>query len=298
MSASHIQGLIPKGRVTEAEVAEIQQLIMLCDAHDHLRTRLLLTMVETRPENVVNDFLYYEDGVLVGYLAMDSYGNKEKEVVALVHPDYRRRGIFRSLVQAALIECKQREIERMIFVCQRDSVSGQAVMHRLGARLDFSEHEMVLGTFKPRGQFDDHLVFRQATIDDLDKIVMIMLTNIDNEEFLRRHVAEVFRRSGNPRFFLSLLGEEPVGCEEPVGTLRLEEIGTDIGLYGFVVRPDYRGRGYGRQMLEEAILTVRSEGQKNVMLDVDVTNTNALGLYLSVGFEIRATYEYYAHTVS
>jgi ribosomal protein S18 acetylase RimI-like enzyme len=29
------------------------------------------------------------------------------------------------------------------------------------------------------------------------------------------------------------------------------------------------------------------------MLEVDVDNLNALGLYLSIGFEIKTTYDYY-----
>ena len=67
----------------------------------------------------------------------------------------------------------------------------------------------------------------------------------------------------------------------------------EIGIYGFIVRPDYRGQGYGRQMLEEAIRTIQFRSSKGIMLDVDTNNTNAIGLYRSCGFEVRATYAYY-----
>ena len=76
--------------------------------------------------------------------------------------------------------------------------------------------------------------------------------------------------------------------------IRLDEMEQDIGIYGFVVVPDYRGRGYGRQMLEETIRTIRSVSQKRITLEVDTTNTNAMGLYLSVGFDVETTYNYYA----
>ncbi|MBV9227977.1 MAG: GNAT family N-acetyltransferase, partial [Chloroflexi bacterium] len=70
------------------------------------------------------------------------------------------------------------------------------------------------------------------------------------------------------------------------------------GIYGFGILPDYRGRSYGRQMLEETIRTIRSQSQKTITISVDTTNTNALGLYLSCGFEIKATYGYYAMDIT
>ena len=66
-----------------------------------------------------------------------------------------------------------------------------------------------------------------------------------------------------------------------------------VGIYAFEVRLGYRGRGYGRQMLEEAIRTIRAETQKRIMLDVETDNTDAIGLYQSCGFEIKTTYDYY-----
>ena len=67
----------------------------------------------------------------------------------------------------------------------------------------------------------------------------------------------------------------------------------EVGIYGFVVRSAYRGRGYGRQMLEETIRTIQARSQKQIMLEVDSQNTNALGLYRSCGFKETTTYGYY-----
>ena len=35
-----------------------------------------------------------------------------------------------------------------------------------------------------------------------------------------------------------------------------------------------------------------------IMLDVETDNTNAIGLYLSCGFEIKTTYDYYELKIS
>ncbi|HYX51664.1 MAG TPA: GNAT family N-acetyltransferase, partial [Ktedonobacteraceae bacterium] len=79
---------------------------------------------------------------------------------------------------------------------------------------------------------------------------------------------------------------------------RLDYMSDQVGIYAFEVRMGYRGLGYGRQMLEEAIRTIRIESQKRIMLDVETDNTNAIGLYLSCGFEIKTTYDYYDLKIS
>ncbi|MGH2478322.1 MAG: GNAT family N-acetyltransferase, partial [Ktedonobacteraceae bacterium] len=80
---------------------------------------------------------------------------------------------------------------------------------------------------------------------------------------------------------------------EPVGTLRVEEMPQEMGIHGFFVRPEYRGRGHGRQIIEETIATIRAQTTKPIMLEVDTNNLTALNLYRSLGFEIERTYEYY-----
>ena len=79
-----------------------------------------------------------------------------------------------------------------------------------------------------------------------------------------------------------------------MGCLRLDEMEDEVGIYGFVVRPEQRGRGYGRQILEEAIRIIRAEGGKEITLEVETDNVNAIGLYRSCGFLVKTTYDYYS----
>jgi ribosomal protein S18 acetylase RimI-like enzyme len=97
----------------------------------------------------------------------------------------------------------------------------------------------------------------------------------------------------NQRFYLATYGGNEVSCGEPVGTVRTEEISREIGIYGLFVRPAYRRRGHGRQIMEETILAIRESSQKPIILEVDTSNSTALNLYHSLGFIIERTYEYY-----
>ena len=290
-----LQGLITKKVLSEDELADISHLIETCNAYEGLHTRLSFEMLRRRPGDKIYDFLYYEQGSLIGYLALQGHGSdEEKELVAVVHPDVRRRGIFRTLLNAAKRELQTRGGKKLIITCERNSQSGQACMHTIGATLDFSEHEMVLGTFQERLSYDDRLIFQPARSEDLKAIATLFALDMGNDEARAfQHVSSVAARP-NQQFYLATFGDEQLGCHEPVGTLRLEEDNGEYGIYGFIVHPDYRGRGYGRQILQEVIHVAREKGDRPIMLDVDVTNTNALGLYRSAGFEIRTTYDYYA----
>jgi ribosomal protein S18 acetylase RimI-like enzyme len=291
MLETNAPGLVKRQILTGTEADAIAQLITTCNAYENLRMRLSVEMLRKRSGNETNDFLYYEDGMLVGYLNVDSHGVLEKELTGMVHPGYRRRGIFRALLAEAKEECNRRGVQKLILVCEHISRSGQAFVQAIGANHDFSEHEMVLGTLRERPPANPRLRIRKADSKDREALAFVHATSFgDDIEGSRSYIDKCLQRPWST-FYLGLLGAEPVGC------LRLDDLGQETGIYGFGVRPEYQGRGYGRQMLEEAIRIIRAESQKGIMLDVETDNTNAVGLYLSCGFEIRTTYGYYSLTI-
>ena len=71
MIGNHTNGLISKQTLTSTELTAIQQLVAACNQFEHLHTRIEWSMLERRGGQLINDFLYYRDGVLVGYLALE-----------------------------------------------------------------------------------------------------------------------------------------------------------------------------------------------------------------------------------
>ncbi len=253
--------------------------------------RLSLDALRKRSGDKTHDFLYYEDGILVGYLSVESWGTKEREATGMVHPAYRRKGIFNALLAATKEECRQQGARKLILVCEHTSLSGQAFVTSIGAHHEYSEHEMVLGTFRERRIFHRGLHMRQANMGDLETIAAILAADSGNVESVRQWIRKCLEEP-DWRFYLATLDGKPLGC------LRLDDMGDQVGIYAFEVRLGYRGLGYGRQMLEEAIRTIRAETQKPIMLDVETDNINAIGLYQSCGFEIKTTYDYYGQDIS
>jgi ribosomal protein S18 acetylase RimI-like enzyme len=288
------QGLIKRQGLTDVEVAEIEQLARVCNTYENLSMRVDWIKLRSPLSSVANDFLYYADGVLVGYLALDRHGTQEKELTGMVHPDQRHKGIFFALLGAARQDCVRRGIRRLLLVCEHGSFSGQALVAALGARPRFSEHEMVLETLREKLAFDERLFLRQAGMDDLDALVTIMREDSHEPvEELQAFVIQVLQEPGC-QIFIASLGEGSVSCKESIGCLRLYELADQIGIYGFVVRPAYRGRGFGRQILTETIQGILVRSQKRIMLEVDTENGVALALYRSCGFKESRTYGYYS----
>jgi ribosomal protein S18 acetylase RimI-like enzyme len=286
MSAKRKQGLVRTTQLTEATLAEIRQLAAICNEYEHIQmflpTRWLL-------RETVGHFFYYEGGILVGYIAFDS---ASKELVGMVHPAYRRRGIFRKLLHALYHECKRRSIDFVVFICERASSSGQAFIQAMSEALTLvlSEHQMVLKTYRPRKIVGERIRLRLvAEQEDVEAAVSVAP---EDAEEVRRHVTHALQSTGE-RAYLGILDNN-----QPIGMLRLIDMDNHIGIYTLIVHPDYRGRGYGRQMLQEAIRIAQAEGAREIMLEVNIYNENALGLYLSVGFEFRTTYEYYYLPIS
>jgi ribosomal protein S18 acetylase RimI-like enzyme len=298
MAETTQQGLFAKHRLTEPELAELEQLAELCNAHEHLLMRLDYNLLALPSLPTDDLFLFYRANQLIACLLLDRYHSDVKEITGMVHPAFRRQGIFHRLLAAAREECLSRGIRRLLFPCETTSESGRAFLLSIGAGREFAEHRMLLREFRPRFQCDDRLVFREALRDDTNELALILAADYDDsKERARQNVLLAWERP-NQRVYIATYGGEDVGCAEPVGTLRVEETPTELGIYGFFVRPEYRGRGHGRQLLEEAIATMREHSSKPIMLEVDTNNFTALNLYRSLGFVIERTYEYYGLSLS
>jgi ribosomal protein S18 acetylase RimI-like enzyme len=232
--------------------------------------------------------LYREDSKLLGFAAVPP--EEDAEVILLVDPGHRRRGLGRRLLAAAREECRARGDGELILVSLDSLPEGGAFAGTMGGRHELSEYRMELDTAAfSRVACGDALRVSEAGWEHADSLAAVQAVTSGTSPVRARGRLEEWFASGVQRFFLARLEGEPVG------SLRVNaEAGAELlYLCTFGVLPAYRRRGFGRELLVKTVHALLAEGPVTLRLEVAVDNPAAVGLYRACGFREIATFHYY-----
>lgn len=165
------------------------------------------------------------------------------------------------------------------------------------------------------GQFDPHIrpiALRKDLLHIANLIDLCFADNMDAEgrDYIR-HIRQIAQNLGN--FFAE--GTTPENSQLPFHGYVWQENGEIIGnltliqvrkidkftylIANVAVRPEWRGKGIGRQLTERAITHVREHGGKTIHLQVREDNPIAVHIYQSLGFgeyARRTTWTWLANT--
>lgn len=278
-------------RLSSQQVEQVRALASLCDVHDgySMAARLDLGTLATRPEDSVQDVLWYADGQLVGFAGINSYGNRsEAEASILVHPGFRGKGMGRSLSRMAVRECQMGGMRHLLLVVPRESREGAALATAMGMQHAFSEFTMDLDMERipALGTMHEPVELRPAGEEDVPVMAAIVAAAFakpvsGEEAALARLMKDTTRVT-----YLATQNGLPVGV--------IQSVVSDgrAFIVHFAVRPDMQGRGIGAQMLTAIIRGLRSSGSTWITIEVETENTNALSLYQRCGFVTVATTDY------
>ena len=93
---------------------------------------------------------------------------------------------------------------------------------------------------------------------------------------------EVLRQSFSAPYFYGLMLEAD---GEIIGYACGSSLFEDAELMRIAVLPAYRGKGFGKLLLDGFIEGAKTRGAERIFLEVRASNEAALGLYLKCGFE-------------
>lgn len=273
------------------DIRGIEELAAACTSVDGGRLKLELRTLEARPSGVVNDFLWVGPDSLIGFLGVYGYRPDQVELLGMVHPSWRRLGVFSRLYEAAIAEVARRGVPEALLVVDRLYEAGASFARSRGATIEHSEHRMVLRNEPAHVTADPLVTVRPATRADVPFLIACLAEAFDYPTGLleAEEVDDLARR-----FPGTLVIER---AAERVGTVRVAREQGAAGIYGFAVLPAHQGRGIGRQVLSGVARELVAEGVAEVGLEVSCTNDSALHLYLSCGFEVTGTEDYYSVTV-
>ncbi|MCJ8008146.1 GNAT family N-acetyltransferase [Lederbergia wuyishanensis] len=275
------------------EYVDIKSLMKYCVEKDNVALKLELDYKLSKPLdksedlNKINEFMFYDEGTLIGYIGICQFGGETLEVNGMVHPEYRRLGIFSRLFSLVKDEWYKRKSQDMYLLSDNNSLPGLEFIKRTGAYYDNSEYDMFLKGDLRRGSDLNELRLRKAINKDAKEIARQNAVYFDidpkkvglilPEEEANRGVDIYIAEFNN-----TIIGKVHLEVHDGIG-----------GIYGLGVLPEYRGNGYGKEILIKSVQLLRAKQVNEVMLQVSVKNKSALNLYKSCGFEVVSTMDYY-----
>jgi ribosomal protein S18 acetylase RimI-like enzyme len=267
-------GLTPS---TLDAISELEDRVVAADGG---RLKLEWRILRGRAGDDVDDFLWWQDDRLVGFLGLYQHAPPVVELAGMVDPEHRRGGIATALLDAALSACDERDLRPALLIVPRSSDAGRELALARGAELDHSEHALILSQQPPPRDPDPRIALRAAVAEDAPVLERVLGAGFGDAPDLRDgdlpHWTVIER------------------ADEPVGVIRVTRDGATGSVHGFAIEPAWQGQGIGREVLARVCLELFEQGAERVALEVAVDNDHALGLYTSLGFESVTTEDYYS----
>ncbi len=286
----------------------IHMLEIQCARNDQITLKLELDYKLSDAQNRtadtlisdINEFMYFNGEELIGYMGICSFGGitQPLEITGMVHPEYRRQGIFSKLMELVVAECRKRNAEGILALCDKKSISGQGFLKKISAVYKFSEFEMYL----------NHKSYETLEKQQPSGITFRKAVNADASEITRQNMiyfgddSEEENEDSEDRGILLPEEEEKRGMtiyiaekeDRIIGKVNLQmSDGGTGGIYGLGVLPEFRGNGFGRAILTFGVEKLKDAKATEVMLQVAAENGTALNLYKSCGFQETSVMDYF-----
>nr|WP_312576093.1 GNAT family N-acetyltransferase [Sedimentibacter sp.] len=278
-----------KEYIGEKEYEDIYALKEICTKIDNtaLKLELDFKINKTKKESTenFNEFMFYDNNILIGYIGICDFGGQTLELNGMVHPDYRRNGVFTKIFSLVKDELNKRNEKNVLLLSDSDSIAGINFIKKTGGIYEHSEYEMFLKKDFVQEKISGYVELKNATIDDAKEIAYQNSIYFDIE-----YNGEVFSMPEERELSFIYMA---VINNIVIGKVHVEINKGMGGIYGLGVLPEYRSKGYGRQILLMAIEKLKEQNSKEIMLQVEIKNKNALNLYKSCGFEEISVMDYY-----
>lgn len=285
--------IVLKEKINHQDYEDINNLQKLCLEKDNTTLKLELSYklsIKDKEKDVldnINEFLYYEDNILVGYIGICDFGGDAIEVNGMVHPEYRRRRIFTRLFNLVKDEWQNRKTKKMLLLSDNKSTSGIGFTKFLGSNHVHSEYEMFFDNDHRIPGLSNNISFRKATNEDLKEINKQNAIYFGSE--YNKDDTSLSDEDKMEVIYTYLVEND----NKIIGKVKLEINSNIGGIYGLGVLPEYRGKGFGRDILNNSIKKLKEMDAKRIMLQVAASNKNALYLYESAGFKATSTIDYF-----
>ncbi|MEJ8304725.1 GNAT family N-acetyltransferase [Saccharibacillus sacchari] len=276
--------------LNEQQLQNVKSLQNICEQRDGILLKLNDDMLRMPSREEHMDYCHYEEDQLIGFLALYGFGG-QLEVCGMVHPDYRRQGIFTRLWNEALASGRLTTASSVLFNAPKASLAAPEWLKTIRCRYSFSEYEMAWQADQMQEKSTEvqatSVSYRPYEAADREFVLQLYMDGFDtDEEDTAGMLQEEAQSSKRIRSMIVYHGQT-------VGTLVMDyDTPAQAWIFGLVIDIAYRGQGIGRSILMQMI---RRENESGLQphIGVETQNDNAMRLYESCGFRSYAVQDYY-----
>jgi HAD superfamily hydrolase (TIGR01509 family) len=272
---------------SKQQAADITVLEQQCSHADSVQ--LSSDLEHLVKEDGDHALLCYRGNQLIGLLSWFATEGDYAQINAMVHPDYRREGVFRSLVQRAKEDIAPLAVHRLSYRVPSRSQAGLRAAQAIGADYDRSEYSMSYAhTESGREAAPAELRLLPSLPEDLEFMVSCSARAFGDSEDATR---EYFLQTNEPEriTYIAWAGNQRIGL------IRVNYVNEATAfIHNFCILPACQGQGYGGKVLRQTVDLLLQKNYSSIRLGVVTENERALTLYLNAGFKINFEYKYFS----
>ncbi|WP_433946526.1 GNAT family N-acetyltransferase [Paenibacillus sp. SN-8-1] len=273
--------------ITNTQWSQIAELEQVCNLHDGIHLKLNWDMLRTRTPEQHDDYIVARNGRIVGYLGLYCFG-KKIELCGMVHPDYRRQGLFSSMLEQALPRERREGLKEILLNAPANSLSAKELLKSLDVQFAFSEYQM---TYLCRNEHSiaplpSSAALRPASHSDRADLIRLDELCFDYSKYAAEQYYEAtIDAPDSVTYIIEASGRT-------AGKVRIVHEAEISWIYGLAIYPEYRRQGHARDTLQQLIHQETLSG-RSLRLEVALNNPAAMKLYEAVGFQITEIQDYY-----
>lgn len=268
---------------------EVRGLETICREKDKIQGGISLTADE-ETGMLPTYFLCYEEELLAGFVILYAMPEKTAEICSYIHPQYRRRTMYKKLITAVIKELKQAGIEKGYYVFEpHESKDFDEITERGYFIYSHSEYLMEWKYSYPL--LPTNALALKPLAESEREAAAILLAGAFSmpQEAAEERFAQICEKDG---IYYAAWQKT-----EMVGLFALAEGEKTVYVFDFAVDGDHQGRGIGKALLKEIIRLVQEKcaggEEKKVRIQVGSRNETAFRLYQKNGFQVISQRDYY-----
>ena len=275
-------------QLDETSLIALQSLLGACQKVDgHIIPVYPHLLAEHRPGP--SSLLYYDEGMLVGFLAIFHFHPDTCEITLLVDPTYRKQGLATALWGTMLPSVRAIRPSIKYLIVSTPSGLHQAELEQHAFKFQHSEYNMAYSNNTPCMIPETPLTMRPAEHSDIPSLCIIDKACFDPN---RQQAALRFERTlDNPNVHVFIAEHH----HQIIGQVHLTFENTQTRITDLAVLPDLQKQGFGHALIAHCLAYAYKHQQYRVVLVVAAQNQRALLLYQNLGFKTYNAVDYYKH---